>query len=396
MSYTTTVILGGGVGGIAAANKLRSLLPNEHKIIIVDKSPHFMVGATKTWVMLGQRQASEVIHNRSVLSKRGIQVLEHEVLNIDLPKGIIETNLTKLHADYLIIALGASLNMKLIPGLDQNANTFYTMEGARKLKPILNDFKQGELVLLIPRIPFKCPPAPYEAALMLHHFFSERGVRAGINISIFTIENLPMATAGQEIGQMVISELEKRGIEFNPRMQTLECNAPQKYVTFSDRREVPYDLLIVVPPHEAPLPVRQAGLVDSSGWIPVDSQTLEIINSSSRIPVFAVGDVTKINLPGRFEPTIPLVLPKAGVMAEAQGIVVAERISSLIRGKTPAAVFDGAGVCYLEAGNNEAIKGEGRFFNEPHPVMTYNQPDSKGFQEKLLWIEGWLKNNLGA
>jgi sulfide:quinone oxidoreductase len=396
MSGSRTIILGGGFGGIVVANKLRSMVSMEHEVILIDKSPDFIVGATKTWVMLGQRSAAEINHKRSILSQKSIQVLEEEVLNIDARNGKVETNLRKLQADYLVIALGASLNMKLIPGLEYAAHTFYTLEGAEELKPILEDFNQGELVILIPRIPFKCPPAPYEAALMLHHYFSERGVRAAIKISVYTIENIPMATAGHEIGQMVINELEKRRIAFFPGMQTLKCDASQKTMSFSDGRKVPYDLLIAIPPHEAPLAARESGLVDSSGWIPVNPQSLEITDISSRIPLFAVGDVTKITLPGRYNPETTLVLPKAGVMAEAQGIVVADQIAAKINKTTPASSFDGAGVCYLETGGGEAITAKGQFFREPHPVMASDPPSSSGFEEKLLWIKTWLEVNLGG
>ena len=55
MSATTTVILGGGFGGISAANSLRRLLTAEHEIVVIDESSRFHVGAGKTWIMLGER-----------------------------------------------------------------------------------------------------------------------------------------------------------------------------------------------------------------------------------------------------------------------------------------------------------------------------------------------------
>jgi sulfide:quinone oxidoreductase len=106
--------------------------------------------------------------------------------------------------------------------------------------------------------------------------------------------------------------------------------------------------------------------------------------------------VTKITLPGRYNPETTLVLPKAGVMAEAQGIVVADQIAAKINKTTPASSFDGAGVCYLETGGGEAITAKGQFFREPHPVMASDPPSSSGFEEKLLWIKTWLEVNLGG
>lgn len=394
MADTTTIILGGGFGGIVTANNLRSLLGSEHEIILIDHSPHFLVGATKTWVMLGQRSPSEVLVNRSGLSRRGIQVLEHEVLNIDIANGEVETHRGMLRADFIVIALGANLNMGLIPGLKAAAHTFYTLEGAEKLQPVLDNFKAGEIILLIARVPFKCPPAPYEAALLLHDYFNQRGLRQDINLSIYTVENAPMATAGPEIGQMIQAELAKRDIAFHPGKKAVRCNADLNSVIFADDTEVAYDLLIAVPPHEAPKVVQRAGIVDTSGWIPVNPDTLEVSSFSGRAKLFAVGDVTRMILPGRYDSETPLALPKAGVMADAQGHVVAQQIASLVNPTSSGKVFDGVGVCFLETGEEKAIKAEGHFFAEPHPVMASNPPRPNYYQEKLSWIEDWLTENL--
>ena len=394
MNASTTMILGGGFGGISTANTLRHLLPGEHQIILIDKSPTFLVGATKTWVMLGQRSPEEFARDRSGLSQRGVQVLQDEVVRIEPASGLVEASQGSFRPDFIVIALGANLNMAAIPGLDRAAHTFYTLEGAARLRQVLEDFDGGEVVLLIPRAPFKCPPAPYEAAMLLRDAFAARGLGEKTRLSIYTIEGTPMATAGPEMGQLIVNELDRRGIGFHPKMKTLGVDPASQTVSFEDGSQAEFDLLIAIPPHEAPQVVRQAGLVNQSGWIPVDANTFQIVGISGRVPLYAIGDIASVPLPGRYVPDAPLVLPKAGVFAEAQGRVVAHHISSQVLVEAKVEQFEGTGVCYIETGNQQAIKAEGHFFAMPHPVMQGDSEKEEYYREKLHWVEDWLTTNL--
>ena len=170
MAPTTTLILGAGFGGISAANALRRRLPAEHRIVLIDKAPTFHFGASKPWVMLGQKTIAEVSYSREALGSRGIDLMEAKIQRIDLVKGEIATSQGALRGDYLIIALGADYDMTPVPGLDRAAHEFYTLAGATRLRDRLRDFNHGDLVVLIPRAPFKCPPAPYERASLIAHY----------------------------------------------------------------------------------------------------------------------------------------------------------------------------------------------------------------------------------
>ena len=155
---------------------------------------------------------------------------------------------------------------------------------------------------------------------------------------------------------------------------------------FEDGADATFDLLITVPPHEAPKVVRDAGLVNASGWVPVDPQTLEVKSPAAAGRVYAAGDVTALPLPGRYKPDIPLSLPKAGVFAHAHGEVIAHQIAAKLAGTAPDATFDGVGYCYLETGGGRAIKADGSFFELPNPVMRKQPPDEAQFQDKLDWV----------
>ena len=390
----TTLILGGGFGGIATARHLRQALSSEHRIVLLSKTQSFQLGATKTWVMLGEVEQERISRPLSTLKRHGIEVLHTEIQRINPAELIVTTADGELNADYIVMALGAELDMALVPGLAEAAETFYTREGAVRLRGILENFNGGKIVLLIPRIPFQCPPAPYEAAMMLHSHLETRGLRRKTSIDIFTAEKAPMATAGPTIGKYIVERLGERGIGFHPQCQVQSADGAGKVVVLADGTRIPYDLLIAIPPHTAPQVARDSGLVDGSGWVPVDSQTFEIKNSPSPERIYAIGDMTTVPLPGRFMPDIPLALPKAGVFAEKEGIVVAERIAGHILQRETSAAFDGKGFCYIEVGGGKALRGDGSFFDLPNPTMTPREPDAAQLADKKAWVDNWLERYL--
>lgn len=386
MNTTTTLILGGGFGGIVTANTLRGLLPAEHKIILIDKKSTFSIGATKTWIMLGERTPEQVTHNLSALSSRGIDFVQLEVQKIDPVRREVVTSNKTWRGDFLVLALGADMNLGNVPGLEA-AETFYTLEGALRLREMLPKFDRGELAMLIPATPFKCPPGPYEAAMLLHEYFTKRGHRDKIKLSIHTVEPRPMGTAGPQMGQFIREELQKRDIQLSTEKRCKSVDGAKHLITFEDGSTAPFDLLIAIPPHEAPLPVREASLTDASGWIPVDPKTLK----TNVDRVYAIGDLCKVPLPGRFKPEMPLVLPKAGVFAEAHGRVVAHQIAAEALGQTPTEIYNGKGYCYIEMGDRQAVRGDGEFFTLPHPKMTA-QPAN--LAQKQAWAEDWVRRYL--
>jgi sulfide:quinone oxidoreductase len=388
---TTTLILGGGFGGIATANTLRGLLPAEHEIVVIDDSPRFLVGAGKTWIMLGERTYDQISRPRESLLVPGVRLVQSRVEAIGLADRTVSSGEATLHWDHLVVALGAELNRSKVPGLAETAHTFYNVEGAQRLKVELERFAGGDLAILIPKAPFKCPPAPYEAAMLLHDAFLRRGNRANVRLAMYTVEGAPMATAGPEMGQYIKSELALREIAFHPQKATSRVDAATRRVIFEDGSEARYDLLVTVPPHEAPSVVHDANLTNPSGWIPVDPLTLQVKLPPGTKDVYAIGDVTTVPLPGRYKPDVGLSLPKAGVMAEQQGRVVAQRIAARVFSQTPSATFDGTGFCFLETGEGRAVRAEGSFFELPHPVMKTRLPDEAQLRDKFDWIDGLLR-----
>jgi sulfide:quinone oxidoreductase len=189
------------------------------------------------------------------------------------------------------------------------------------------------------------------------------------------------------MGQFISSELQKRDIALHTQKRCKRVDAASKSITFEDDSTAHFDLLIAIPPHEAPAAIRESGLTDASGWIPVDAKTLK----TKLERVYAIGDITKVPLPGRFKPEVPLALPKAGVFAEAHGRIVAHQIAAEVLGQEAAEAYDGRGYCYIETGDRQVVRGDGEFFALPHPQMTAQPAD---LAQKQAWAEDWVKKYL--
>jgi sulfide:quinone oxidoreductase len=239
--------------------------------------------------------------------------------------------------------------------------------------------------------------------MLIHAQLEERGLRGRTTLEIRTVEPRPMATAGPDVGNLILGELKKRDIGFfaGTKVARVErggepggdATRSGSLVLEGDVR-VPFDLLIAIPPHEAPRAVAASALAGPSGWIPVDPLTTRCARGDETGRVYAIGDVTSVALPGRFTPDVGLSLPKAGVFAERQAIVAASQIAGRIRGDTDVKTFDGTGFCYIEMGGGTAMRGDGSFFALPHPSMTPTEASSRRYEEKREWAEEWVRRYL--
>ena len=195
-----------------------------------------------------------------------------------------------------------------------------------------------------------------------------------------------MPVAGPVLGEAVKRMLEEKGVAFHPQHKLVRVEHAKHELHFEDKDPVQYDLLVAIPPHRSPQVVRQAGLANPAGWIPVDRYSLQ----TEFEDVFALGDVTAISIPGRWKPDVPLMLPKAGVFAHAQAEVVASRLAAQVTGSTLQKSFPGIGYCMLEAGESLAGFAFGDFFAEPSPKIELRQIGKTWHLGKVLFEQWWL------
>ncbi len=388
------LVLGGGFGGIVAANALRALLPAEHRITVVERAATFAPGANNLWIMLGDAQRQLTPRPVHSLERRGIMVIADEIRSLDAAARKVDTaSHGTLAADYLVVALGADLDMGGVPGLAEAAETYYSADGAARIRDRLGAFEGGDLVTLIARLPYKCPPAPYEAAMLLGDLLERRGIRGRTRLSVYTPEVQPLGTGGPLMGDALKKALAQRGISLHLGATAKAVDPASRTIHFENGSEAHYDLLLAVPPLVSPAVVREAGL--GKPWIPVDRETFAVQGLPEPGRVYAIGDVTAVPLPGRHKPDVPLSLPKAGTFAEAEARVVAKHIATSILGGGSDARFDGYGECYVEMQRGMAMKGQGFFFEEP-PRMTPSEPSAEHYETKRWLLQALLDENLRA
>lgn len=376
----TALVLGAGLGGIVAAENLRKLLPADDRVIAVDRAPTHYFPPSLLWQMVGERVPADFTRSYDRLARRGVELRHGAVTRIDPEKRAAEIDGQAVQADALVIALGADYAPEAFPGLAQAGLSIYTPEGAAAIHAALDAFAGGRILFLTAAPAYKCPAAPYEAALLVESYLRKRGVRDGAQIEFYAAEPQPMAVAGPVVGAAVRGMIEARGIAYRPEHQVTAVDAPARRLTFANGATADFDLLLYVPPHRAPAVVREAGLTNEAGWVPVDRHTLQTRFEN----VFAIGDVTVIPLKmGR-------PLPKAGVFAHGQAEAVAANIAHAWTGKGTPRRFEGDGMCFIEAGDGRAGIGKGNFYAEPVPQVDMHGPSLLWHAGKILYEKYWL------
>jgi len=390
----TIIILGAGTGGLVAANELKKKAGKNARVILIDKSQNHIYAPSFLWLMLGKRSAEKIQKPLSLLERKGIEVVNEEIIKIDPVTKTVRTRNADYTYDYLIISLGAELAPEKIPGLAQGGYNLYELREAERLRDDLKNFtarlrqgyggQGGKVAIVVSALPFKCPAAPYEAAFLLDECFQKKGIRDKTEISIFTPEMLPMPAAGPEIGKAIKAMVEARNIKFNPEVQLVSVDSGKKELLFSAQgggnKTSRFDLLVYVPPHQGPKVVNESGIGNDMGWIPVDKKTLKTKYEN----VFGIGDIAAITL------VSGKPLSKAGVFAHFEAEVVVENIISEIKGLSAKKEYNGRAFCFLELGFGKAGIARGNFYADPAPIVKMKRPGRIWHLGKILFEKYWL------
>ncbi len=388
------LILGAGFGGLTTANLLQknlSLSSVKHQISIVDSKDYFIMGLVNLWILSGIRTLDDSKIALSRLENRGIRYLNAEVTAIDpVSRTVtIKGNSTpRLEYDYLVIALGSEFALEHVKGfLENGGSNLYDAEQIPKLREKILSLKKGRIVICITSVPYKCPPAPYEASLLINDILVKNGTRDSINIEIYTPTPIALPVAGAKVSHEVINLLNDNHVNFHP-LHKIKSVSDTKEIEFENGHRVKYDLLIGIPPHKVPEVIRNSDLVkQGQNWINVDKFSLKTDYQN----VFAIGDVNEIKV------TENVAIPKAGVFAEAQAKVVNQQIIDDIennKDKRSSSKFDGKGFCFMEVGNKKAGYISADFYNENGPVTLLEPPSKESYEKKLNFerskVREWL------
>jgi sulfide:quinone oxidoreductase len=381
MADRTVVVLGGGTGGLVAAHRLRRKLDPADRVVVIDRSPTFQFAPSFLWVMTGARRPEQLNADRRRPRGAGIEMLQADALEIDPAHRRVKTSEGEVGFDRLVIALGAELAPDALDGFGEAAHNVYTLDGAAAAAAALGRFEGGRVAVVISRLPYKCPAAPYETAFLAEALLRHRGVRDRTSIDVYTPEPFPMPTAGPVLGQALAGMLAERGITLHAATSVDRIDADSRQLVLSGGDRVGYDLLLGVPPHRAPEVARTSGLAADSGFLPVDPATL----ATPAEGVFAIGDITAVPIAGgKF-------LPKAGVFAEAEADIVAANIAAELTGRPATSTFDGSGACFVELGDGQAAFATGSFYDPDGPQIRLRRPGRHWHLAKVAFEKYWMR-----
>jgi sulfide:quinone oxidoreductase len=361
---THVVILGAGFAGLELSSRLSDELADEVDVTLIDQNDSFLFGFSKLDVMFARRTMDEVRISYRNITKPGVTFRQESVLSIDPGHKRVVTNAGVYDADVLVVALGADLAPEATPGLDECGYEFYSPGGAARVRDLLPAFSGGNVVIAVLGGFFKCPPAPYETAVLLHEHLSRRGARDAATIHLVTPMPKPIPIS-DETSDALIGLLDERDIRHSHASWITRLDPAAKVAHLKDGQELPFDLLLAVPVHRAPPVVVESGLTED-GWIPVDPATF-----ATKFPdVYAVGDVTSAPV------------PRAGVIAEGEASTVADVLIARLTDGPPPAPYPGEMTCYIEMGDDTVGTVDANFLSGPAPTASFTSPSLAAADDK--------------
>jgi sulfide:quinone oxidoreductase len=360
------VILGAGFGGLELSTRLSDELGDDVAVTLIDKSDAFVFGFSKLDVLFGRRTPDEVrLHYRDIV-KPGVEFRQETIRSIDPENKRVVTDASTYEADVLVVALGADLDPDATPGLAEGGYEFYSPAGAERLRDVLTTFDGGVVVVGVLGGFFKCPPAPFETAFMMHDYLSSRGLRDESQIHVVSPLPMPIPIS-KEVSAEILAMGEDRKIEHWPGTGVSHLDPARKVAHVRDGRELAYDLFLGIPVHRSPAVVSESPLAGDGGFIPVDHTAA----FATKFPdVYAVGDVTLAPV------------PRAGVFAEGEAAVVADALIAQIKGGSPPAPWQGVATCYMETGEEKVSKVNVSFLGGPSPTAVFQGASSEWADEK--------------
>ncbi|MFN0095334.1 MAG: NAD(P)/FAD-dependent oxidoreductase [Dehalococcoidia bacterium] len=358
------VVLGAGFGGLEVAARLSAEFGADANVTVIEKNEGFVFGFDKFELMLGRATLDQVRLGYAEMAKPGVSLRQEEILSIDPLARRVTTTGGQYDADMLVVALGAEYDQAATPGFVEGGSEFYSIDGALKMRDVLPRFQGGQVLIGVLGEPFKCPPAPCEAAILLDEYFTARGLAGQFAISYVSPWGRPIPPS-PDGSATILGRFAERGISFIKERMVTHIDPATKTAHLKDGGTLPYDLFIGIPRHRVPAVVAASGLAEN-GWIPVERGTL-----ATKFPgVYAVGDVTSVGT------------PKAGVFSENAARVVAAEIIAQIRGSEAPPPFGGAGTCYVELGAGQVARLDADFFGGPSPVAPLTGPNPETAAEK--------------
>ncbi len=333
------VIVGAGAGGGLTASRLRKLIPKEElEITVIDRDGTTDFQPSYTMISTGNRSPDQISTPIEHFTKIGIKPIKAEVKEIDPKNRYVITGEEKIGYDVLVLSPGVKFDYGKFPGSDKLFH-FWDMHSALKLRQQLAGFNGGRILISVTTKLYKCPPVPWEMAMMLDHYFRMKGIRDKVEITVAHWAPKPFAMFGPTLSEPATRWIEERGIKTINNFTLRSIQADKNEITSETGESVKFDLGIVAPPH---LPhdfiSNNDDLRSENGWL---SSNIDNFRTSKFDDIYGLGDA--------IAPTVGLGM--AGVFAHFQADTVATLIAGDITGSYSAVPYNSLGLCAADLGH---------------------------------------------
>jgi sulfide:quinone oxidoreductase len=335
------LIVGGGFGGVVAAESLVKKLGSDHQITLVSRSQTFLFYPALVRLAFGQYQVEDISFDlREAMLDRRVRFVEGEVARINSYERKVTMSggdfIGELPYDFLVLSLGRRLATERITGFFEHAQHLLGVDAALKFGDAVRNFHEGHAVIGY------CPgarlPIPvFETAFALARLLEQRGERDRCAITIVSNETSDEMFGGAAVSGALGEVLNSHRVEFVSDFTINQVTASS--VIASDGRVLNGDLRMLVPPFRGPGATLGMGITDEEGYVRVD--TTMRVQGVERM--YAAGDC--VSFKG----------PKLGHMAVRQGEVAAENLVAEIQGRALSAVYDHEMMLVIDAAGQDSI-----------------------------------------
>lgn len=389
------VVVGGGWGGLSAASHLRRLAPGLD-VTLVDRQPAFHSFAlSNRWLVESGSGALEKRDYREAAASWGYRFVQASVEAIDRAQREVATTAGRLPYDWLVLAPGIRENYaawqvddpQAVAELRQrHSGAMLNAADLPALKKRLAGFKDGDLLMTIPPAPYRCPPAPYERALLIAWWLKTQKIPGKLVI----IDPNPLMPAFKSI----LLDRFKAQITYLDHASVRQVDLARRTVS-TDTDDIRFTEALLSPPQQAADLLWQAGLIRNdeggraTGW--ADQGGLDF-RSVVDERVFIIGDAAGLASPlfGHY--------PKTGHVANRMGAIVARQIVAQSTGQSFPGLLPES-VChvvssvepleYTRIDTSYRQRGDGFLMQQ---VKQTREPNPAG--EDVAWAEAMYRDFL--
>jgi len=332
------VIVGGGWGGAGVARALLAQT-TPFDLTLVEPNAAFMSCPLSGHYIVGHAPAENFQRSYEGLARAGVRIVRESVHEIDRARRTVRAGAREIAYDFLVLSPGVEYMEEALPGYAEARETLPVGFRAFEQAAVRRRFDAyletgGNLVLTVPRPPYRCPPAPYERAALMAEVLGRRGVKGKVIVLDANPAPVPAPIAAPILE--AYRELHRGVLEYEPNVELRGVDGVRR-VLHTSIGDIPYAMANPILPMRAPALLRKAGLGER--WANV---RLPHFVSAADENVYVIGDAAGVPY------------PKSGHLAFETGAIVARHIAARV-GSAAAPSSAPNAICWAYMGERRAI-----------------------------------------